>query len=164
MHEKGKTKKHGVWQRQNPWDPQTRLPCHLGHFHRSFSLLQRPIHQAKTVWMFQALILLKTKAFLDFFFLLVLLAVSFTQSSKTQQGLLRVQCENRVDLLWIRIVRTKQDSPACSPSKRTSGCQEPYCSAIKKNKICSNMDGRRDYHTKWSNPGRERQIPYAMTL
>ena len=154
MHEKGRTvlvsprlKKRGVWQRQNPWDPQTRLPCHLGHFHRSFSLLQRPIHQAKTVWMFKALILLKTKAFLDFF-LLVLLAVSSTKSSKKQQGLLRVQCENRVDLQWIRSVRTKQDSPASSPSKRTSACQEPYCSAIKKNKICSNMDGRRDYHAK----------------
>ena len=96
---------------------------------------------------FRLLFYLKQRRF-QIFFLLVLLAVSSTQSSKTQQGLLRVQCENRVDLLWIRIVRTKQDSPACSPSKRTSECQEPYCSAIKKNKICSNMDGRRDYHTK----------------
>ena len=25
------------------------------------------------------------------------------------------------------------------------------------------MDGPRDYHTKWSKPDRERQIPYDMT-
>ena len=25
--------------------------------------------------------------------------------------------------------------------------------------ICSNMDGPRDYHTKWSKSDRERQIP-----
>ena len=34
-----------------------------------------------------------------------------------------------------------------------------YYSAIKKewnNVICSNMDGPRDYHTKWSNSDRER--------
>ena len=41
-----------------------------------------------------------------------------------------------------------------------------YYSAIK-NKwniaICSNMDGPRDYHTKWSKPDRERQISYDMT-
>ena len=39
-------------------------------------------------------------------------------------------------------------------------------SAIKKegnNAICSNMDGPRDYHTKWSKPERERQISYDMT-
>ena len=29
--------------------------------------------------------------------------------------------------------------------------------------ICSNMDGPRDYHTKWSKPGRERQISYDIT-
>ena len=28
--------------------------------------------------------------------------------------------------------------------------------------ICSNMDGTRDYHTKWSESG-ERQIPYGIT-
>ena len=39
-----------------------------------------------------------------------------------------------------------------------------YYSAIKKNKIiCSNMDGPRDYHTKWSKPDRERQISYDIT-
>ena len=40
-----------------------------------------------------------------------------------------------------------------------------YYSAIKKwkNAICSNMDGPRDYHTKWSKPDRERQISYAIT-
>ena len=41
-----------------------------------------------------------------------------------------------------------------------------YYSAIKKewdNAICSNMDGPRDYHTKWSKPDRERQIPYDIT-
>ena len=33
-----------------------------------------------------------------------------------------------------------------------------HYSAIKKNKaICSNMDWPRDYHSKWSKPGRERQ-------
>ena len=39
-----------------------------------------------------------------------------------------------------------------------------YFSAIKKewnNAICSNMDGPRDYHTKWSKS--ERQIPYDIT-
>ena len=37
-------------------------------------------------------------------------------------------------------------------------------SAIKKNNaICSNMDGPRDYHTKWSKSERERQIPYDIT-
>ena len=29
--------------------------------------------------------------------------------------------------------------------------------------ICSNMDGPRDYHTKWSKADRERQIPYDIT-
>ena len=29
--------------------------------------------------------------------------------------------------------------------------------------ICSNMDGPRDYHTKWGKPERERQIPYGIT-
>ena len=38
-----------------------------------------------------------------------------------------------------------------------------YYSAIKKNEtaICSNMDGPRDYHTKWSKS--ERQIPDDIT-
>ena len=31
------------------------------------------------------------------------------------------------------------------------------------NAICSNMDGPRDYHTKWSKSKRERQIPYDIT-
>ena len=31
------------------------------------------------------------------------------------------------------------------------------------NAICSNMDGPRDYHTKRSKSGRERQIPYDIT-
>ena len=41
-----------------------------------------------------------------------------------------------------------------------------YYSAIKKewnNAICSNMDGPRDHHTKWSKPDIERQIPYDIT-
>ena len=41
-----------------------------------------------------------------------------------------------------------------------------YYSAIKKewnNAICSNMDGLRDYHTKWSKSDRERQISYDIT-
>ena len=29
--------------------------------------------------------------------------------------------------------------------------------------ICSNMDGPRDYHTKWSKSDRERQILYDIT-
>ena len=31
------------------------------------------------------------------------------------------------------------------------------------NAICSNMDGPRDYHTKWSKSERERQIPHDTT-
>ena len=31
------------------------------------------------------------------------------------------------------------------------------------NAICSNMDGPRDYHIKWSKSERERQIPYHIT-
>ena len=31
------------------------------------------------------------------------------------------------------------------------------------NAICSNMDGPRDYHTKWSKWDRERQISYDIT-
>ena len=31
------------------------------------------------------------------------------------------------------------------------------------NAICSNMNGTRDYHTKWSKSDRERQIPYDIT-
>ena len=31
------------------------------------------------------------------------------------------------------------------------------------NAICSNIDGHRDYHTKWSLSGSERQISYAIT-
>ena len=41
-----------------------------------------------------------------------------------------------------------------------------YYSAIKKEwngAICSNMDGPRDYHTKWSKSDRERQILYDVT-
>ena len=32
------------------------------------------------------------------------------------------------------------------------------------NTICSNMDGPRDYHTKWSTPDRERQLWYDITV
>ena len=40
-----------------------------------------------------------------------------------------------------------------------------YYSAVKKNRyaICSNMDGPRDDHTKWSKPDKERQILYDIT-
>ena len=31
------------------------------------------------------------------------------------------------------------------------------------NTICSNMDGPRDYHTKWSKSARERPISYDIT-
>ena len=31
------------------------------------------------------------------------------------------------------------------------------------NAICSNMNGPRDYHTKWSQSERERQIPHDTT-
>ena len=31
------------------------------------------------------------------------------------------------------------------------------------NAICNNMDGPRDYHTKWSKSERERQTPYDIT-
>ena len=31
------------------------------------------------------------------------------------------------------------------------------------NVTCSNMDGPRDYHTKWSKSERERKIPYDIT-
>ena len=31
------------------------------------------------------------------------------------------------------------------------------------NAICSNMDGPRDYHTKWSKPDTERKIPCDIT-
>ena len=31
------------------------------------------------------------------------------------------------------------------------------------NAICSNMDGLRNYYTKWSKSERERQIPYDIT-
>ena len=33
----------------------------------------------------------------------------------------------------------------------------------KNNAICSNRDGPRDDHTKWSKSERERQIPYDIT-
>ena len=29
--------------------------------------------------------------------------------------------------------------------------------------MCSNMDGPRDYHTKWIKPARERPISYDIT-
>ena len=32
------------------------------------------------------------------------------------------------------------------------------------NAICSNMDGSRDYHTKWSKSDRERQIAYDISI
>ena len=41
-----------------------------------------------------------------------------------------------------------------------------YHSAIKKewnNAICSNMNGPRDYHTKWSKADRERRVWYDIT-
>ena len=40
-----------------------------------------------------------------------------------------------------------------------------YYSAIKKewnNTTCSNMDGPRDYHNKWSKSHRETQISYGI--
>ena len=40
-----------------------------------------------------------------------------------------------------------------------------YYSAIKKEwniAICSNMDGPRDYHTKWSKSDKERQVLYDI--
>ena len=39
-----------------------------------------------------------------------------------------------------------------------------YFLAIKKwdNAICSNMDGPRDYHTKWGKSDKERQISYDI--
>ena len=33
----------------------------------------------------------------------------------------------------------------------------------RKNAICSNVDGPRDYHTKWNNSNRERQVSYDIT-
>ena len=41
-----------------------------------------------------------------------------------------------------------------------------YYSAIKNewnNAICSNMDGSKDFHTKWSKSERKMQIPYGIT-
>ena len=40
-----------------------------------------------------------------------------------------------------------------------------YYSTMKEGNIaiCNNMDGPRDYHTKWSKSERERQIPYDIT-
>ena len=38
-----------------------------------------------------------------------------------------------------------------------------YYSAIKSNTICSNMNGTKRYHTKWSKTERERQISYDIT-
>ena len=41
-----------------------------------------------------------------------------------------------------------------------------YYSAIKKewnNAICSNVDGPRGYHTKWSKSEREREVSYDIT-
>ena len=39
-----------------------------------------------------------------------------------------------------------------------------FYSAIKmSDAICSNMDGLREYHTKWSKSERERQIPYDIS-
>ena len=32
------------------------------------------------------------------------------------------------------------------------------------NGICSNIDGTRDYHTKWSKSERERKIPYITSM
>ena len=46
------------------------------------------------------------------------------------------------------------------------GCKNGILCSHKKewnNAICSNMDGPRDYHTKWSKSARERQIPYDIT-
>ena len=50
---------------------------------------------------------------------------------------------------------------------KTSNIIMGYYSAPKKewnNAICCNMDGPRDYHTKWSDPDRERQITYDMLI
>ena len=46
-----------------------------------------------------------------------------------------------------------------------SGVPSPKCTLGKKewnNAICSNMDGPRDYHTKWNKSDRKRQIPYDI--
>ena len=41
---------------------------------------------------------------------------------------------------------------------------EYYCHKKEwNNSIYSNMDGPRDYHTKWSKPDRERQLSYDIT-
>ena len=38
----------------------------------------------------------------------------------------------------------------------------PSCKRIQNNAIHSNMDTTRNCHTKWSNPEREKQIPYDI--
>ena len=46
---------------------------------------------------------------------------------------------------------------------KTSNITMGYYSATKKewnNAICCNMDGPNDYHTKWSDPDRERPISW----
>ena len=37
------------------------------------------------------------------------------------------------------------------------------CNKEGSNDLCSNMDGPRDYHTKWSKPGRKWQTSYGIT-
>ena len=56
--------------------------------------------------------------------------------------------------------------PKCWIKKMWYICTMEYNSLIKKewnNAICSNMDGPRDDHTKWSKSDRERQILYDIT-
>ena len=50
--------------------------------------------------------------------------------------------------------------------KQNGGMIKKVGSTIKKkwnNAICRNVDGPRDYYTKWSKSDRERQIPYDIT-
>ena len=40
----------------------------------------------------------------------------------------------------------------------------PHChKKERKNAICSNMDGSRDYHIKWNKSDRKSQMPYDIT-
>ena len=72
----------------------------------------------------------------------------------------------------------KANCPSTDEYRRYSVCvcvcvcvcthQVEYYSALKKNEpdepsaICSNMDGPRDYRTKWSKPEREKWISYDI--
>ena len=114
--------------------------------------------------------------------------ISYTYTYSSPNGLKQQLHQEHVELAEGRrhtltlkaVVPLLEVRPGClarSGNQRTAKSSTTSCSLTQKctvvvllshekewnNAICSNMDGPRDYHTKWSKSHRKRQISYDIT-